>query len=297
MTLSTATCVVYDHLTTLDLEVELVWKRPKWSLVQVLFLINRYVGDALQIFSAFVLVRHIVMDTIASCNFINVLMGFLATIVMCAMQGIMSYRVSSMYNHNHTIVVVLVAALVLEVSLVILVQILTIGVHSPVPQPAPGVRLCAQDSFPSWMYTLWIPIIAFELLVLVLSLSLAVKYYQSVRLMRRINAKPPDSLPYILLRDSITFPFICLVICILNLISWIRLPYLVTQFTFAFAAFAPIILGSRLILNLREAYYQPFIEELDSRKTGGEEVSLQLHGRITGTTPRSSAAPRTRPSV
>jgi len=76
-----------------------------------------------------------------------------------------------------------------------------------VPQPAPGVRLCAQDSFPSWMYTLWIPIIMFELLVLLLSLSLAVKYYQSMKLMRENCTKPTDSLQYILLRDSITFPF------------------------------------------------------------------------------------------
>jgi hypothetical protein len=145
--------------------------------------------------------------------------------LMCI--GIMSYRVSSMYNHNNKIIVVLVAALVLEVCLVVLVQILTLGVHareqlSPpthtkfqtnnhdliaVPQPAPGVQLCAQDSFPSWMYTLWIPIIMFELLVLLLSLFLAVKYYQPVRLMRENNTDPPDSLPYILLRDSITFPF------------------------------------------------------------------------------------------
>jgi hypothetical protein len=76
-----------------------------------------------------------------------------------------------------------------------------------VPQPAPGVRLCTENSFPSWMYTLWIPIILYELLVLTLSVSLAVKYYQSVRVMREYNTKPPNSLLYILLRDSITFPF------------------------------------------------------------------------------------------
>ena len=48
--------------------------------------------------------------------------------LMCI--GIMSYRVSSMYNHNNKIVVVLIAALVLEVCLVVLVQILTLGVHT-----------------------------------------------------------------------------------------------------------------------------------------------------------------------
>ncbi|KAF5313612.1 hypothetical protein D9611_010224 [Ephemerocybe angulata] len=38
------TLVLYDHLTTLDLEIELIWKK-KWSLIQVLYLINRYLPD------------------------------------------------------------------------------------------------------------------------------------------------------------------------------------------------------------------------------------------------------------
>jgi len=38
-------------------------------------------------------------------------------------------------------------------------------------------------------------------------------------------------------------------------------PYVIEQISFAIAAFAPCIIGSRLILNLREAYYLPFIEE------------------------------------
>ncbi|KAG2012925.1 hypothetical protein CC2G_009875 [Coprinopsis cinerea AmutBmut pab1-1] len=37
---------LYDHLTTLDLEVELIWKK-KVSVVQLLFILNRYSGDAL----------------------------------------------------------------------------------------------------------------------------------------------------------------------------------------------------------------------------------------------------------
>lgn len=274
LTLSTATCVVYDHLTTFNDEIQLVWKRPKWSVVQVLFLINRYVGIGSQIFSAFVLVRHSMMNTTESCNFWNVLNGFLAAIILATMQGIMSYRVSSMYSHNRKIVILLIAAFVLELSLVIVIQVLILGVHSPIPQPAPGVSLCAQDSFPSWTYAAWIPIIVFELLVLLLSLSRAVKYHQSVQILRvnNIHSYPTNSLAYILLRDSITFPFITLFVCTLNLIACARFPYLVTQFTFCLAAFVPIILGSRLILNLRETYYQPFAEELSSKIKPGSSL-------------------------
>ncbi|KAG2004846.1 hypothetical protein CC2G_003356 [Coprinopsis cinerea AmutBmut pab1-1] len=45
------TAVLYDHVTTLDLEVELVWRR-KWTFVQVLFVVNRYLGDALFVHGA-----------------------------------------------------------------------------------------------------------------------------------------------------------------------------------------------------------------------------------------------------
>lgn len=81
---------------------------------------------------------------------------------------------------------------------------------SAIPDPAPGVFLCAQKTFPYWMYTLWIPIIGFESLVLGLSASLGMKYYKTVRALANIQLDPDlklDSLAYILLRDSITFPF------------------------------------------------------------------------------------------
>lgn len=38
--------VFYDHFTTFDLEVELIWKK-KWTFVTVLFIINGYFGEAL----------------------------------------------------------------------------------------------------------------------------------------------------------------------------------------------------------------------------------------------------------
>ncbi|KAF9010798.1 hypothetical protein BDQ17DRAFT_1346961, partial [Cyathus striatus] len=35
--------IIYDHITTIDREIEYVWKRKR-SLPQILFIINRYVG-------------------------------------------------------------------------------------------------------------------------------------------------------------------------------------------------------------------------------------------------------------
>lgn len=42
---------LYEHSTTLDLEVELIWKK-RWSIVKVLFILNRYLGEALFIYLA-----------------------------------------------------------------------------------------------------------------------------------------------------------------------------------------------------------------------------------------------------
>jgi len=260
LTVATTTCTLYDHLTTFDEEIEFVWKRPKWRVVQMLFFLNRYAGLALQICQSFVQVRHNVKNTFEGCNLFNVLNGYLVMISVCSMQGIMICRISSMYLHNRKIIALLGGSCVLEVGFLILIQCLAGSVTAPVPDPAPGLRLCTQNSIPSWMYTTLIPVVCFELLILILAILLAIKYYRSIKIIQN-SESPSVCLAYILLRDSITFPFIGVTLCLINLGTWIRLPYLDGQMAYTLASFAPCIIGSRLILNLREAYYQPFTEE------------------------------------
>jgi len=180
------------------------------------------------------------------------------------MQGIMMYRISSMYNHTKKIILLLGVAFSIEVFFLILIPLLSYRVHSPVPEPAPGVHICSLDSFPHFLFAIWIPILAFESLLLSLSLYVGIMYYKSI--WYAANIRSPDfqrSLLFVLVRDSIAFPFIAVVICLVNLVVWILFPVLQTEIAFALAAFTPCILGSRLILNLQDAYYRPFSEEVD----------------------------------
>ncbi|KAF9556173.1 hypothetical protein CPC08DRAFT_105301 [Agrocybe pediades] len=204
-------------------------------------------------------------------------MGYSTTITSCAMQGIMIFRVSSMYNHDRGIILLLATGYVLEWLGAILIQILSYGVHAPIPNPAPGVRLCSQKSFPHWMFAVWIPIACFEGLILFLSICRGVTYYKSSKESKRLGLTGyawTNSLGYILLRDSIAFPFICVFICFINLFVWIYLPHLAAQIAFCIASFAPCIIGPRLILNLREAYYQPFIQEINGQYDGPSDLGL-----------------------
>ncbi|KAF8902771.1 hypothetical protein CPB84DRAFT_1775419 [Gymnopilus junonius] len=151
----------------------------------------------------------------------------------------------------------------------LVIRFVSLTENSPIsPNPTPGVTLCQERSFPQWLYVIWFPIASFEILLLVLSLSPALKYHKGIRAARLsgINSYltswgDPRSLAYVLLRDSVTFPCISLTICVANLIIWICLPHIAAQMAFCIAAFIPCIIGSRLILNLREVYYQPFTEE------------------------------------
>ncbi|PPQ75703.1 hypothetical protein CVT26_001744 [Gymnopilus dilepis] len=271
-----ATCTIYDHITTLDEEIELVWKRRKWTLVQVFFFINRYTGGGLQIYTAFVLVRHIAYNTEESCNFLGILQGYLATLVAATMQGIMVYRVSSMYNHQRSVIIMLASAFLSEIVALVVIQVIATDTPAGFPDPAPGVHLCKQDNMPTWTWVNWMPIALFEALVLILSLSLAIKYYNSTKHNPTAMHSFRNSLGYILFRDSITFPLINVVICVANIFAWIHPPYLAGQIAFSFAVLAPCIIGSRLILNLREAYYHPFVEECQSPEDETPEVGLDI---------------------
>ncbi|KDR69328.1 hypothetical protein GALMADRAFT_230818 [Galerina marginata CBS 339.88] len=178
------------------------------------------------------------------------------------MQGIMIYRVSSMYNHDRKIIFLLATAFSAEIMSLLALQIIANGLETlEVPDPAPGVHLCKQRNMPSWSYITWVPVACFETLILVLSLSLAIKHYRTLKLNHELPISSNSSLAFILFRDSITFPFITLAVCITNFIMWMHPPYLMGQMTFTMATFSACIIGSRLILNLREAYYSPFMEE------------------------------------
>ncbi|KAF8154462.1 hypothetical protein B0H34DRAFT_524170 [Crassisporium funariophilum] len=282
--LAVAVWVVYDHISTLDLEVELVWQRPQWSMVQILFLITRYVGDARQIFCGVVFVRHIVAGSMKVSVISSAIQGLLTCATLATMQGLMIFRISSMYHDQPKVHSLLIAGFLTETALLILLQCLSLisGVSTRLDIPE-GVKICAKEKYPTWFYTLWIPIFLFELMMFLLSVRVGLKYYEFEMLRsRRRHAK---SLVYILLRDSILYPFIAMSACIIGSVIWIKLPFTTLQMVNAFQGALPSILGSRLLLNLREAYYQPFQREFSFELDQQEDIEFTRTQERTVPTP------------
>ncbi|PPQ83314.1 hypothetical protein CVT25_004054 [Psilocybe cyanescens] len=283
LTVATAACLVYDHCTTLADEIELVWKRPGHILVKFLFLISIMIviigaDDPLyRILSYLVLVPLFAMQGTYTVQTIPYTAGADGLIT----PGIMMCRISSMHHHNHKIITLLAASFALEIGSVVVMKIITDRITVPVPDPAPGIHFCMKTSEAQWLYVISVPSVSFELLLLVMSLLRGVHYYRSqIRTSWTFHGR--NSLANILFLDSITFPFITLAILLVYLVALMRshvgrflltlwallMVYLaficqvaLGQLTFVISVFWPSIAGPRLILNLREAYYQPFEQE------------------------------------
>ncbi|KAF9041310.1 hypothetical protein BJ165DRAFT_1488404 [Panaeolus papilionaceus] len=268
-TLSATTFVLYDHITTFDLEVDIVWKRKKWSIVQYLFMVNRYMADVYMIYlSVTVLLRHTSQGK--ECMWQGIVPGMLGMVVLNSMQYIMALRVSSLYDHRRRIVILLVSALILETVLMVVIYAVKNSIE--------GVKYMRYvcTTFYKGTFRLaflnMFPFIGFELLIIVLVGLEAYRYNQGTPRghFGSVNAR----LIRTIFRDSLLFPIITIIVCIFCSLSYSSLNEKPLGEFFSHQAIGVVcLLGPRLILNLRDAYYEPFIMEMEQDGSSRGESS------------------------
>ncbi|KAF9045071.1 hypothetical protein BJ165DRAFT_1475068 [Panaeolus papilionaceus] len=258
-TLSATTFVLYDHLTTYDLEVAIVWKRKRWSYVQYLFMVNRYVGDTFMVYlTVTVLRRHNSHGKEGTWQ--GIVPGMLAMMLLGSMQCIMALRVSSLYDHRRAIVIILSSALIFEV-----VSMTVIFAVKNSIEGFQNVRYVCTTFYAgttrSWAWLTFVPFTAFETLVLILVGREAYKYNKGLPRghLRSANA----DLIRVIFRDSIMFPIIAIIVCVCCFLAYTTLNEKpLGEFLAHLGTGVICILGPRLILNLRDAYYSSFDQEM-----------------------------------
>ncbi|TEB30788.1 hypothetical protein FA13DRAFT_1814259 [Coprinellus micaceus] len=274
----TAICL-YDHITTLDLEVELIWKR-KISLVQVLYFTNRYIGDAVFVCAY---PSHLWGPCFSNrsdpfprrCPSFGTVNTWLSMASLFSYQGIMVHRIYSLCRRQRVVfasmMVCLGALLITGLALGI---IWTVGITGvPVPY-SPTLRTCIPLGWTSWSPAMWIVILTFDLAIFSLAVAEGIRYLKEHP--GRLRSKEEEaivegvssrfsegSVLRIFLRDSVVFPFLGILICLSNILAWYVLPLGALQHTINLAALSSPLLGSRLILNLRDAYHRPFADEIE----------------------------------
>ncbi|KIK54899.1 hypothetical protein GYMLUDRAFT_76815 [Collybiopsis luxurians FD-317 M1] len=133
---------IYDLVTTLDQEVELIWKKPK-SLLSVLFFLNRY----------FVLCA-------AVCeNWTKFVTGE-AVVTLATIHAILIIRVWAIYQRSMRVLIplgVFGVCCFISFSTIIVVG----NIRPSNAEPVPGLFTCTFE-MPSWYAATLLPILAFE---------------------------------------------------------------------------------------------------------------------------------------
>lgn len=179
-------------------------------------------------------------------------------VMIWSMQAIMQYRICCMYNYSRKIVILVVIAFTAEILAMLVIDFLYLRHIIMGIEPLPGVHMCI--SYPTnWYFVSWIPIFGYELLILILGIRAGILFLKEARMLPSNFGK--QSLRSILLRDSILYPIIAFIVGVSNVLGWSKSMRSTTLVAAVLVQLFSRVLGSRLILNLREAYYLPFQEE------------------------------------
>ncbi|EAU81570.2 hypothetical protein CC1G_02586 [Coprinopsis cinerea okayama7 len=212
--------------------------------------------------------------------------AWLSVIGLWTMQFILAIRIWCMYERSKRIFCVLGIAFVIHVggsSLIVGLDPATGGVNFSIP----GTQwaICIPKGFPKFLWLFWCLTAAFDFLILVLALWEGIRFVwrQPKRTARETAASesgsaslvlalgPRPNLLRVLLRDSMVLPFLSVVVCPLNLLALFDvLPPGSITIILKLSSIAPPLLGCRLILNLRDAYYHPFSEEYRTAAFGDD---------------------------
>ncbi|KAJ7917200.1 hypothetical protein B0H13DRAFT_1995645 [Mycena leptocephala] len=230
--LASSAIIIFDHIITLDEEVELIWKSP-WSMGKALFFIVPLFSPSLT-------------DTV-SLRFFR-WQGWTGLIACMIAEVILQMRLYALYFLNKKVLALMVTTFIVSSasSAVIMGKVLqgiTARAHA-----LPGTTFCVPFGVPDYFFAFWIPIIGFESLLCGLAL------YRGFQTFRAAGSpfQSGRHLVAILIRDSILYFLVMFATYFTNMLVWVSAPTNLLEIPIAFSVALSCCLGNRMILNVRE---------------------------------------------
>ncbi|KAI0345661.1 hypothetical protein BDW22DRAFT_1353232 [Trametopsis cervina] len=259
--LASAVLLLYEHVVTLDLEVELIWMREKWYLHMVpnIFLLTRYIPLATYIFIA-IGVHYSGSDHMFCTHIFAHIPP--ALIVLCeiliGVLGILKTRAIWKHDANPfmaaLIIVTFLAKVVLAVACAVALQ--GVGPLFGRDNRIGCFVIFKKGSMPR-LVVHWFINIVFNILIFfsILRKSLSIRIHG--------NTGRTQNLPTVILRDAIVQFTVMLLVNVANLLMLLLFPYW-NAITWSFSNIADVILTSRLLFNVREqmTLSTPTVEDL-----------------------------------
>jgi len=233
--------LAFDHLITLDLEIDLVWKHNKKRLPFFLYIFNRFFA---LIYLAFDSVSLTPSGEVSSkvCVIYLLCDGIVTLVTTLCVQAILQLRVYALYDRSRKMLIFLIGATMLEIAAMAILTGITISHLFDLPIISTNTG-CFYQGLLGFSALFWVPGLVYEPVLLLLVLYKAWPFRkQAMRsnLIARIA------------RDSLIYFAAIFVELFISTIIWSLFPTYINIVN-PWSAALPSILGSRLLLNMREA--------------------------------------------
>ncbi|KDR69298.1 hypothetical protein GALMADRAFT_927278 [Galerina marginata CBS 339.88] len=246
--LASAVIIIYDHMLTLDREVTTIWP-SKWSLAKVLFLTNRYFALSAAIFSNYVFFTPHLTDVVSSRFFQYE--GWVGLIACMLAEAILQLRLYAIYSMDKKFLCLMLTFFLAcaATSAWIMGSSLSLFITAPALIPTPFGPFCFGRKVVPHFYTYWIPLLSCESLLCTLAVIQGVRSFKGHGSILHRGY----GLLNILIRDSVMYFFGVGIVYLTCLVVWIKAPETFLEAPIGFSIALSSTLGSRLILNIREA--------------------------------------------
>ncbi|KAJ7429739.1 hypothetical protein B0H11DRAFT_2211908 [Mycena galericulata] len=294
--------IIFDHLITLDEEIELIWvrlmrtqqrttdpfvQRSSWSMGKVLFVIvgypfsscprttpdltlkNRYYTLISLIINNYALFSPTLTDSV-SLRFFH-WQGWTGLIACMIAEVILQMRLYALYFLNKKVLALMVVTFLASSasSAVIMGKALSgLAARSHPILGMPTFCYPVATTVPSYFFAFWIPIIAFESLLCGLALY---RGFQTFRASGTLF-QSGRHLVSILIRDSVLYFLVMFATYFTNMLVWLSAGPNRLEIPITFSIALSCCLGNRLILNVREVNRE--IED-SKEQPSGETIKHQ----------------------
>ncbi|KAF9461230.1 hypothetical protein BDZ94DRAFT_1299385 [Collybia nuda] len=219
--------------------------------------------------------------------------------------GILLIRLLAMYDNPRRLKVGLSLAFFVEI--IVLSVMIVVGTYSleVATYPVPSAVECLPKDVPTWFPAWWVPIILFDFMLFVFAVRIGLRHVRETQCLHRRGGGlnqvaggvrwgkqkdrssggkermgPPAfitktervSMVEVMLRDSILYYLVLLSINVLNALVWLGMN--------VFSISAVCIMGCRMILNLRHAFYQPGAGEASVKGANLDMEDMDVEGML-----------------
>ncbi|CEL53936.1 hypothetical protein RSOLAG1IB_06718 [Rhizoctonia solani AG-1 IB] len=245
--------LLYDHLLTLQDEVKLIWPGP-WSLVKILFLINRYSVPLVLTINSWemsgftgpnstTVSTHHMFLIVVYCRRWVPIEGYIEITSLGVSNFLLLLRVHALYGRSRRVLVFLVILYGLTYISILVTATLALVHMIPRLSYSALAGICSVSEKPVTLQAVWAAPLGFEIIIFVMTLHKCLEHAKTQQLQAPILRT--------LYRDGFLYFLVIVVMRILNLALWIVAPVSLIYLGLYFIWALITLLISRLLLNLR----------------------------------------------